>query len=179
MAFLVLLDPSIVAEIIPDYRMTVCQVFKSFTKAVIRSISSLDLLRRAGVTTVHIFSAVDGHFLLSWAEDLTCASESLDRNTIGMTHLGMYCVGGGIPSEVQFLDEDTILSCGGIILDSIDGTNISFAISERDPGFRPPVKLRSSQNAYTSEEAVLDAVWRSLVGNRTESQNSGSIPLDN
>jgi hypothetical protein len=91
----------------------------------------------------------------------------------------MYRVGGGTASEVHFLDDDTIPLCRGTILNSVDGIGITFGISERDSGFRPIVNPRSFQNAYASEEALPGAVWRTLVGNRIESKNSGSIPPDN
>ena len=52
-----------------------------------------------------------------------------------MTYRGMYRVDGGTASEPHFLDEDTILSCRGIVLNSVDGTGISFTIFKRDPGF--------------------------------------------
>lgn len=172
-----LLGSTIVAKIILDYEQDISDVFINFTKAVILSKNSLDSLRRAGVPAARIFASPDDYFLLSWVEDLAC--DSLDRNTLGMTYPGMYFAGGDTPSKIRFLDQDKILSCHGIILDSVDGMNIPFAISERDPGFRPVVKPSSSKNAYSSETAVLDAVWRTLVGNRTEAENSGSIPQDN
>jgi len=57
------------------------------------------------------------------------------RERIGMTYSGMYRVDGGTASEPHFLDEDTILSCRGIVLNSVDGTGISFTTSKRDPSF--------------------------------------------
>jgi len=41
------------------------------------------------------------------------------------------------------------------------------------------VNSRSSRNAYASEDALLDALWRTLIGGRTEPKDSGSNPPDN
>jgi len=43
-----IINPKVVAEIVPDYNIDVPQVFTGFTAAVIRSTNSLELPRRAG-----------------------------------------------------------------------------------------------------------------------------------
>lgn len=65
-----IINPKVVAEIVPDYNIDVPQVFTGFTTAVIRSTNSLELLRRAGAKNLGYLPS--GNPLPpSWVEDLS------------------------------------------------------------------------------------------------------------
>jgi hypothetical protein len=110
-----LLDPRIVAEIKPDYKLSVSEVLISFCKAVITSTDSLELLRRAGVSSV----GASGR-LPSWVEDLASGVQDLKRETAALTYHGEYFAGVPMPSYVEFSEQGADMLCLGVIVDTVD-----------------------------------------------------------
>lgn len=73
------------------------------------------------------------------------------------------------------MDQETILSCHRIILDTVDGMSLSCAVPEADLDFWPIVKAIYSKHAYTSGTGLRDALWQTVVGKRREYGNLCSI----
>ena len=71
--------------------------------------------------------------------------------------------------EINFVDDDRRLSAQGYFLDRIDGLGISYyedsikATIENDALVQP----KGCNNAYGTTQRLREAVWRTLVGNRT------------
>lgn len=71
--------------------------------------------------------------------------------------------------EINFVDDDRRLSTKGYFLDRIDGLGISYyedsieAKVENDVLVQP----KGSNNAYGTTQRLREALWRTLVGNRT------------
>ena len=86
------------------------------------------------------------------------------RSLIG--HATYYATKGCTP-DIWFDHRTPALSCRGREVDEIDGLGASYDEYEQDlvPS-DAVVQPRRRQNAYGSEEALRDALWRTVVGNR-------------
>jgi hypothetical protein len=173
-----IIDPGVAAKIVPNYQSSVPQVLISFTKAVITFTNSLEILRRASAPVAQSYMLHNNLSLPSWVEDLTYDDGLPDQGITGMKLPDMYSAGGNTPFNIRFSDQDTVFSCQGIVLDSIDGMGVPFSTREANPGDRPIARPSQIQKAYFSEAAIRDALWRTLVGNRSVAANTGSMPPD-
>jgi hypothetical protein len=173
-----MVDPGITSKIEPDYQSSVPQVLIAFTKAVITSTNSLELLRRARPSVAQSYILHNNLCLPSWVEDLTCDDVLQNMDATGTKYPDMYSAGGKTPFNIRFSDQDTAFSCQGIVLDSIDGMGVPTSTREANPPNRTIARPSQIQNAYFSEAATGDALWRTLVGNRNNRVGTGSMPPD-
>jgi hypothetical protein len=107
-----LLDPAVSAEIVPNYRLSVQQVFTEFTKAVIKNSGSLDQIVYGGIPNRKGWP--------SWVPDQRLP---FDRHHI--QYLRSRQASGALPASIQFRRQGRsleLLVCGGIRVDAVDGT---------------------------------------------------------
>jgi hypothetical protein len=165
------LYPELVDEIVPEYQLSVSQVFIGFTKAAILYTRSLEHIRRAGIPRAQMHLSATDIFLPSWVEDLTSGNDNLNMLSGTGRDLSKYSAGGPVFSGVQFLDKDFILSCHGILLDIVDGMSPVYDVSKEDVFFPSSAKPVSSEIVYDSEAAIKDSLWNTLCRSTYVSPN--------
>lgn len=73
-----------------------------------------------------------------------------------------------VPPVFQFSAADTELSVQGFKIGEVDGLGASYNESHQSSKVEDSlIQSTSSNNAYRSDEAIRDALWRMLTGNRT------------
>ena len=76
---------------------------------------------------------------------------------------------------VEFFADSSRLICRGLKIDTIDGLSISLLFDDdRSPLDRKNIMFQSfnSVNAYGDEDALKNAIWKTMVGNRDLTGNS-------
>lgn len=157
---LALIEPSVLARIKPDYDLPVLDVFAAFAKDWISGTNSLEILGHC-----------DARNMPSWSPDWTipsfrCVCSALEPR---------YHASGDSAAEVQFSADGNRLTCKGLKIDTVDGLSISFLLDEeRSPLERKNSMFQSANrsNAYGNEDALKDALWKTLVGTRDLTGNT-------
>lgn len=105
---LAIIEPEFARKINPSYDINTGEVFNMVAKAHIEMYNSLEILREA--------NPWGGSGSASWAPDWTWEG----RNRFWM-HAIPYKAGGETTAGTQFSEEQKVLTCRGIIFDTIDG----------------------------------------------------------
>jgi hypothetical protein len=83
-----------------------------------------------------------------------------------------------MPSYVEFSEQGADMSSLAVIVDAVDGMSTPYLVLPGRPEFWPIINSSKSANAYNSREGTRNALWRTLVGDRSQVGCSGPIPLD-
>ena len=136
----------------PDYTDTVLNVYRSFTLATIEATGSLDIIR-------HTVPTADST-IPSWIPNLTVAPET-SALTLGENS---FATSGSSLASIQTLPDGRLLSCQGFIIDRFDGMGTMWA---KDWSPDSVVPTKGTADPYGTFEAVRDAIWKSLIANRS------------
>jgi hypothetical protein len=107
-----LLDPAVSAEIVPNYKLSVQQIFTEFTKAVINYSGSLDQIVFGGIPTQEGWP--------SWVPD-----QRLPFVRHHIRYLRSRQANGTLTASIRFCEQGRnreLLICSGIQVDTVDGT---------------------------------------------------------
>lgn len=156
-----MLDPNISEHVSPDYRLSVSEVFTSFTRSVITSTQRLDILRPVEGRNLR----PEGGDLPSWVEDWT--SRSVNSTRVLPGSYSSYSADANKPAIVSFIDSpdsSTLLSAKGIWVDAVDGVGEPYMLPDWSQDRRDIVQPIGNKSIYASDEMIRDALWRTLVG---------------
>ncbi|KAL6243187.1 hypothetical protein RBB50_009738 [Rhinocladiella similis] len=160
-----LLDDGISAQIVPDYKLPMREVYMSFARTWIRSEGDLGMLIQCGETgDQQKGPEVDIEGLPSWAPNLL-KEIKLQLNNFEPefdSHGGMQA------SKVEFLGNDgSALSVDGVLFDTLDGVSGTRHWDDDLNSVQDIQNSPSSANAYGSgDEGLKTALWKALTGGR-------------
>ncbi|KAF7671334.1 hypothetical protein GT037_010659 [Alternaria burnsii] len=158
-----LLDPAVSAEIVPNYKLSVQQIFTEFTKAVIKNLGSLDQIVFGGIPTQEGWP--------SWVPD-----QRLPFVRHHIRYLRSRRASGTLPASIRFCEQGRnreLLTCSGIQVDTVDGTaaGTSQLTSHSKPRFGSNRYSGRTSDALEKtllmshpgvrEKALLDIPWSS------------------
>ncbi|KAE9377656.1 hypothetical protein N431DRAFT_434813 [Stipitochalara longipes BDJ] len=160
---LTLMDEKLAARILPNYTISTESIYVSVAKAYIAEYQSLDLLRDGG-----LWGSLD---IPSWVPDWTWSGRVRDN-----TAKRGYDASRGTSMFISFsADENCLLTCRGVKLDTIDGIGAAHIPYHGWPreSITQPI---SAQSAHGNFDATKDALARALYGGRTShSQTDHSL----
>jgi hypothetical protein len=149
-----LLDPEIRNLIEPAYNLTPEEIYTDFAKAVITGTGSLDILCQ------NRYIGEKSRKLPSWVPDWRDSAGIVGQElTVGVP----YQTSKDRKGIVSF--EGDTLTVQGFIFDQVDG--LGGAEDEFDNPVYPVFQSKHNQNAYESEAATREALWRTFVSSRT------------
>ena len=145
--------------IIPDYGLSVANIYVDVAARILKSDSHLDLL-----------SSVFGNksvSLPSWVPDWTQSGPSLLEPTVAVRN-GIYCASGETTSDVRYDSELNIITTSGALVDRIAKTigKIWPTKLQRKPAWiEDQIQMVAELSAYGTIKAGTDAFWRVLIAN--------------
>lgn len=158
-----LMEGSFSRRVKPDYDASVHDVFIGFAKEWIGGTSNLEILGQCDYTNVP-----------SWCPDWSMRPYRHLHSALEPR----YDSGARLEAIVHFSEDGQHLTCKGLKIDAVDGMTTAMLLDfdERDSE-RQAVMFQSKngRNAYGSVEALKEALWRTMVGNR---HLSGQIAPD-
>ncbi len=146
------MDPSVAQAIEPDYTADITDVFIDFAKISIAQTGSLDIIRHRFPTEMPGLPA--------WVPDWNIEPSTSPLNFGNAT----YTASGSSKADVHFLPDSNDMSCKGFQIDEFDGMGAMWA-----KGWSSDTvgKSSGSANPYGNFSAAREAIWRSMVVNRT------------
>ena len=150
--FLGLMDESLASLIIPDYTDPLLKVYRDFVKATVQATGSLDVIR-------HRFPSENACFP-SWVPDWTVEPTT---SALTLSHID-FAVSGKTVAEATYLNNDELLSCKGFKIDTFDGMGCLWSKAWSTESI---IQTAGSTDPYGSIEAVREAIWQTMVANRS------------
>lgn len=157
--FLNLMDANLTALIKPDYTASIVDIYTDFAKATIHASGSLDVIR-------HCYPSSNRE-LPSWIPDWT-VEVTATALTISNTP---FTASGSSMANPRYLNNSKLMSCRGFQVDDIDGMGCMWSKGWSSESVVPTI---GSGNPYGCNEAVRDALWKTMVVGR----NTYSEPLN-
>lgn len=150
-AFLGLMDPGFTKKITVNYKKPVEGAYTDF---------SVQWMLEAGTLDMLTYCEFEDGQSPTWVPDW--------RNTdfqpllyIG-DHENKYCAGSHYTDNIAISPDLKLVEVQGVLLDEIDG--LSAALKESAASMKQPLM---TANAYSDADELRDALWRTLIGNRT------------
>ena len=153
--------------IIPNYELSVANVYVDVAARILKSDSHLDLL-----------SSVNGKKsvpLPSWVPDWTQNGYSLLEATVAVRN-GIYCASGETTSDVRYGDELNAITTSGALVDRIAKTigKIWPTKLQRKPAWiEDQIQMAAELSAYGTTKVGTDAFWRTLIANLAQPEGLG------
>jgi hypothetical protein len=146
-----LMDPSIVANVRPDYTASIQSVYMSFAETMIRTTGGLEVLRHC--------DPLEKQELPSWVPDwrLEPTTESMILST------GIFHTSRSLPAVVSLSDSDNNLTCRGFKFDTFDGFGCRWTKGWKADSVVQPV---NNANPYGDDDDVRAALWKTVTAGR-------------
>ncbi|KAJ4388180.1 hypothetical protein N0V93_008787 [Gnomoniopsis smithogilvyi] len=163
------LMPTAIREVVKvDYQLPVAEVYASFARAIFETVRNLAILEQCSGPAIG---------MPSWAQDWT---EKDHYRLFGGNcnyHAGIESM--DVSFTAHFSEDGNVLRCRVAYIDTIEGLGVRFVYpfgtKSNESWEDSIVQPRTCSNAYQTENGLHDALWRTLVGNRTP--NGKKAPL--
>ncbi|KAE8441364.1 hypothetical protein EG329_005467 [Mollisiaceae sp. DMI_Dod_QoI] len=155
-----LLDPSVAAHIVPDYKLPIRQNYVNFVIAYLNATKKLDIIRQAR----HNWETESWPAWPSWLPDLRLPAVDAEFD-IDIPY------NASVDTEVDTSMKGSYISAKGFRVDTVDGVGSNNTWTARMKNLdvadmKQMEQPTHSNNPYTDEEDQREALWRTLFANR-------------
>lgn len=153
-ALLGLMDTSIQDLVVPDYRAPVFEIYRDFSRAVIKATGSLDIIFQGASNVIR------NECFPSWVADWSLV--------IGLDPIpnlySRYCAARNARHDHEFVDDENHLVCKGFKVDAIGCLGCNGGIEYHVMHDIIPASIHNSNpNVYKDDERVTKALWEAFT----------------
>jgi hypothetical protein len=158
-ALLGLMDPTIQDHIVPNYDAPVFDIYRDFSRNVIKATRKLEIIFQGGSSTI-----LNKHYP-SWISDWSLPTDDHSRSLFNGQK---FCAAGNTKHLYESDGEENHLVCKGIRLDFIDSLGCNYGMEHLTSHILPSRVNSSPRNVYKNDEGLRDALWETFtIGNMT------------
>jgi Heterokaryon incompatibility protein (HET) len=160
-ALLGLMDTSIQDLVVPDYRAPVLEIYRDFSRAVIKATCNLDIIFQGASNIIR------NELFPSWVADWSLA---IALDPVPSLYPKYACAALDARHDHEFVDNENHLVCKGFKVDAIGGLGCDGGIIPHViHNVIPASNHITNPNVYKDDEGVIKALWEAFTfGNMAE-----------